>query len=373
MKRQVSYDRARFSTTQNEKENKAEEPLIRFFTPSELRAYMPEANTVLVGDSHISKGEVMVLGGEPGIGKSTAATELAFCGATGKDWFGLPVHAKFRTMIVQTENSRHRLKQEFLARCADSYLDDWIFVSEPPPYGLPLTNPRFQSDVMANVGRIRPDVVLLDPWNAAAKDQGAAEYAGTFDVLRNILPTGKDKPCLGVVAHTRKPKPSERRIGGPALLHLLAGSHILTSVPRAVFMLVRGDHEDETDNSVVFYNPKNNNGSKCARSAWSCTPAGYSPLPEFDWERFDGKAESGRKVIGFEHIVGVLGSGMLPRKDAVKRLAEVSGLGRRACEKALSSGGKFAAHLCCEGDCVKIASGANERTSLGNSVRSQKD
>lgn len=128
MKRQVSYDRARFSTTQNEKENKAEEPLIRFFTPSELRAYMPEANTVLVGDSHISKGEVVVLGGEPGVGKSTAATELAFCGATGKDWFGLPVHAKFKTMIIQTENS---------------YLDDWIFVSEPPPYGLPLTNPRF--------------------------------------------------------------------------------------------------------------------------------------------------------------------------------------------------------------------------------------
>jgi predicted ATP-dependent serine protease len=77
MKRQLSCDRARFSTTQNEKENKAEEPLIRFFTPSELCAYMPEANTVLVGDSHISKGEVMVLGGEPGIGKSTAATELA--------------------------------------------------------------------------------------------------------------------------------------------------------------------------------------------------------------------------------------------------------------------------------------------------------
>ena len=117
--------------------------MIRFYTPSELRAYMPEANTVLVGDSHISKGEVVVLGGEPGVGKSTAATELAFCGATGKDWFGLPVHAKFKTMIIQTENSRHRLKQEFLARCADSYLDDWIFVSEPPPYGLPLTNPRF--------------------------------------------------------------------------------------------------------------------------------------------------------------------------------------------------------------------------------------
>jgi AAA domain len=349
----TSTSKSKAAKPQNETANN-EEPWIRFFTPSELRNYEPEANTVLVGDCHISKGEVFVIGGEPGVGKSTAATELAFCGATGNDWFGLQVHAKFKTMIIQTENSRHRLKQEFLARCTYRYLDKCIFVSEPPPYGLPLTNPKFQTDVMAYLDRIRPDIVLLDPWNAAAKDAGAAEYGATFDALRNILPTGKAKPALGVVAHTRKPRPEERRTGGPGLMHLLAGSYVLTSVPRAIFMMVRGDRDDETDTSVVLFNPKNNNGGKMARSAWICSPEGYSPLPEFDWDRFDGTAESRRKVIGFEHIVKALGTGELQRRDAVKRIMEISGLGRRACEKAIAEAGKFAAHLCFDGEQVKI-------------------
>jgi predicted ATP-dependent serine protease len=121
---------------------KPREPRIRFFAPSELRDYKPDNDIVLVGDCHIMRGEVFVIGGEPGVGKSLSTTQLAVSGATGCDWFGLKLHRRFKTMIVQTENGRYRLQQEFSSLDCDR-IENWIRVSEPPPFGLTLSNPEF--------------------------------------------------------------------------------------------------------------------------------------------------------------------------------------------------------------------------------------
>lgn len=326
------------------------EPRIRFFKPSELRAYKPDEDVELVGECHIMRGEVFVIGGEPGVGKSTAATELAFCGATGVDWLGLTVHCRFKTMIVQNENGRYRLRQEYLARTQSAEIDGSILVSEPPPYGMTLNHADFLADIRAALDSFRPDVVVFDPWNAAAKDDKAADYAGAFDALRAMLPKGKDKPALGIVAHTKKPQAAEKRTGGSGLMHLLAGSYVLTSVPRAIFIMVRGGL-DETDNSVVCFNPKNSNGPCSPRRAWERGPEGFSPLNDFDWKAFEG-GEGGRKVIRSEHIREALGGDLWKRSEAVKRLMSVSGCGDRACQKALSEGGAFAGELRFDGEFV---------------------
>jgi AAA domain/DnaB-like helicase N terminal domain len=188
------------------------QPRIRFFAPRELRDFQqPESDIILVGDAHISRGEVFTIGGEPGVGKSRAATQLGISGATRRPWFGLPVHRQFKTMVVQTENGRYRLQQEFSALDCDE-IENWVRVSEPPPFGLTLNNPEFQGDVRAALDCFKPDCVILDPWNAAARDDKQRDYVETFDALRNLLPTGDDKPALGVIAHTHKP---QLKKGGP--------------------------------------------------------------------------------------------------------------------------------------------------------------
>jgi hypothetical protein len=53
--------------------NGEREPRIRFFAPSELRDFSADTDIVFVGDCHIMRGEVFVIGGEPGVGKSRAA------------------------------------------------------------------------------------------------------------------------------------------------------------------------------------------------------------------------------------------------------------------------------------------------------------
>src|SRR5437879_7730033 len=90
-----------------------EKPLIEFRSPLQLKNFTPPPGIVLVGDCHIVKGSVFVIGGAPGVGKSRSAVTLAVAGATGHDWFGLTVHRRFKTMIVQTENGEFRLAREF--------------------------------------------------------------------------------------------------------------------------------------------------------------------------------------------------------------------------------------------------------------------
>src|SRR6266516_612057 len=163
---------------------------IQFFSPSELLDFHPSGELVLAGDCHIMRGEVFVIGGEPGIGKSRAATQLGVCGGTLRPWFGLEVRQQFRTMIIQTEKGRYRLKQE-LSALNGQEIENWIRVSEPPPFGLALSNPQFQADIRSALRSFKPDCVVLDPWNAAAKDDKQRDYAETFDAIRALLSTGE--------------------------------------------------------------------------------------------------------------------------------------------------------------------------------------
>ena len=320
------------------------EPRIRFFTPSELRDYHPDNDVVLVGNCHIMRGEVFVIGGEPGVGKSRAATQLAVSGATGRDWFGLNVHRQFKTIIVQTENGRYRLQQEFSALDCDE-IENFIRVSEPPPFGLTLSNPEFQADIHAALDAFKPDCVILDPWNAAARDDKQRDYAETFDALRNLLPTGTDKPALGIVAHTRKPQINEKRTGGTGLMHLLAGSFILTSVPRCIFVMVRGT-DDETEDSVVWLNPKNSNGEHAPRSAWHRLTNGFTLATDFDWMEFD-KPTNERKIVTLEHLRKVFDDGVkeLELKEAAHALATIAAINERSAYNALAADGRFSQYL----------------------------
>jgi replicative DNA helicase len=59
------------------------EPLIEFRSPLELKNFTPSPGLVLVGDCHIVKGSLFVIGGAPGIGKSRAAVAMAVAGAHG--------------------------------------------------------------------------------------------------------------------------------------------------------------------------------------------------------------------------------------------------------------------------------------------------
>jgi hypothetical protein len=62
-----------------------------------------------------------------------------------------------------------------------------------------------------------------------------------------------------------------------------------------MFVMVRGSDE-ESDNLVVWCNPKNSNGPLTPRSAWDRNGAGFKPSQDFDWHDFDQPPENRKKI-----------------------------------------------------------------------------
>ena len=318
-------------------------PLIEFRSPSQLKAFVPPAGSVLVGECHIVRGSVFVIGGAPGVGKSRAGVALAEAGATGFGWFGLTVHRKFKTMIIQSENGEHRLKDEFSELDAE-LLDPWVRVCVPPPYGLAFDREDFRAVLSGSIAEFLPDIILLDPWNGVARDDKAADYLDTFKLVRSVIPAGENAPALGIVAHTRKPKADERA-SGRALLNTLAGSYVLGSVPRCVFVM-QAASDDPEDREVVWTCCKNNDGELGPRSAWVRSNGLFASVPDFDWDAFENAGKAERRTITEAVMALVFGNGAkrLTKTEARDALME-NGAGKTAAYAALKLDGRFGEHL----------------------------
>ena len=317
--------------------------LVEFQKPSEVINYTPPAGFVLVGNYHIQKNSPFVIGGAPGVGKSRGAVALAVAGATCADWFGLKVHRPFKTMIVQAENGRVRLKNEFAGLdCAA--LDEFVRVCSPPPFGFAFDKLAFCDLLRREIENFQPDVFILDPFNRLARDDKAKDYAQAFEELLAVLPNGDDAPALGIVAHTRKPR-AEERANGRALLNLLAGSYVIGSVPRAVFIM-QAASDDTEDKRVVWTCCKNNDGELGKHSAWERRNGLFVPVQDFDWKTFEAGGEKRRTVSRDDLDTLFEGGGrQLARNAAVEQLMEQTSLGKTACYQALKLDGKFSQHL----------------------------
>lgn len=314
---------------------------IEFHSPLDLRNYKPPNDVVLVGESHITRGGVFVIGGCPGVGKSRASVALAVAGATGQPWFGLSVPRRFKTLIIQNENGRLRLANEFAALNCEQ-LSEWVRVSAPPPYGLAFDHPDFCSQLRAAIEEFGPDVVMIDPWNAAARDEKAREYLETFDRIRAVIPAGDTGPALGIVAHTRKPKSEEISAGGRSLMNLISGSYVLTSVPRAVFIMQHASDEPE-ENRIIWTCCKNNDGPLGSRGVWERRNGLFVPVDDFDWDEFDSPSEK-RRGLTEDDVAAVFNGGKshMTRKQAMEALKEQTGCKQAAAYNALN---RFASRL----------------------------
>lgn len=321
------------------------------FSPSSMKTYTAPEGIQLVGDCHILKepGFVFVLGGPPGVGKSLGTIALAVAGSRGSgEWFGMQIHRKFKTMIIQTENGRYRLSRIFQELdCTE--LDDFVRISEPPPSGLLFQRSDFRKLVADKIAEFQPDVVVLDPWNSVALDQEQRTYLEAFTMLRSVLPP-QDPPALGISAHTRKPQ-SDERSKGRALMHIIAGSHVLSSVPRSIFVMQPATDEPD-DDQVVWTCCKNNDGELGKRTAWRRKIGLFEPVLNFDWDTFDSLSKDKRVVITTEMVEEVFKDGPLIRSLARDRLLELSGASKATIYKALSQTGRFADNLLFKEDTI---------------------
>jgi len=299
----------------------------------------------MVGEYHLQRGAISVLAGPPGCGKSRAALWLALKGAEGSgNWLGFEVHTQFRTLILQNENGLARLHRDFSELNLHEGLDDWLRISEPPPTGLNLLDVHFRADLKNAIREFSPHLVVVDPWNAMARDAMEKDYQQAFEHLRECLrESSEDAACL-ILHHLRKPKAEDRQ-RGRSLGNLLAGSYTIISVPRSVIILQPAS--DDTENSEVVVTPaKNNDGELGKRTAWTRSAGGFVEVEDFDWSQYDeGAAAKPRESKVQEHHLRELfenGRRTMPKAKAAAKLQEIAKVGRTAAYEALMvAGGRF--------------------------------
>lgn len=305
---------------------------IELLRRSEIIATELPPGVMLVGDAHLFRGGIFVLGGATGVGKSRAAVALAVAGATGADWFGLKVHRRFHTLILQSENGTLRLKPEFLDLPPE--IEKYVLNSKDTEFAF--HDPEFRDELRALIATHQPDVVIIDPWGDAVTDNMEKEYRAAFQHIRECLPDEEFGPALFIVAHTRKPRMGER-ISGRGLLNLLSGSQVLGSKPRAAFVL-QAASEDPEDDQVVFTCCKNNNGALGKPSAWRRRNGPFEEVPDFDWPTFYGEGDGAKNEKITEAVMGQVfdnGAAWHSKGAAVARLMELTGCGKSAAYGAL--------------------------------------
>ena len=319
-----------------EKTLSPKKPHIEIYSPIRLKNYVPPPDIQLVGDCHIvgDKSHTAIIGGPGGVGKSLALNWLAIAGATGEgEWFGLPVHRKFKTFIIQNENSPYRLAQNFKHLDCDM-LEDYVRITAPPEYGMLLHSDDFRKELSDQITSFIGDesaVVAFDPFNSGAPDQEQRTYLDTFALLKSLLPP---KASLMIAHHLRKPQSAELS-KGRSLMFMLAGSYVLTSVPRAVFVMQPAS-DDVEDDHVVWTCSKNNNGELGKRSAWKRQNGIFANVVSFDWDTFDADSKDKRVVVTEEMVQEVFQGGQLLLTDARDKLLELSGASKASCYRALS-------------------------------------
>lgn len=320
------------------------EPMIEFFSPSEIMRFEIPDSHHLVGDNHINMSSIVVLGGAPDVGKSICGDSLAYSGANGTDWMGYTVHRNFRTLVIQNENGPSRLKSNFVRAGLDTAkLDDWIRICKPPPYGFCFKQEAFRTALKNYIDNFKPEVVIIDPFTAMVYDQDSREYLMAFETLLSILPKGDNRPALFIIAHTRKPQTDERA-SGRALLKLLAGSYVLGSIPRTAFVL-QAASDDVEDNRVVITCCKNNDGEKGKRTAWRHENGLFQPEPNFSWAEFDSSDKDKRVTITEDMMNELFQNGWLTLREAREKLEELSGAHRSTVFRALTAAGRFGKRL----------------------------
>jgi len=322
---------------------------LEWFSPSELRDFQEPEGHNLVGDYHIQRGAISVLAGAPGVGKSRAALSLAIRGAYGDgDWFGLPVHCQFRTLMLQNENGLVRLHHDFEEIKLPAAFDSWLRVSSPPPLGMLMDNPLFRTELRAMVADFAPHLLTVDPWNSVARDAMEKDYQQAFVWLREALAESKENPACLVVAHTRKPK-TDDRARGRGLINLISGSYTIFSVPRSA-MILQSASDNMEDDRVVFSAVKNNDGKSIKPTAWERRDGGFFLVKDFDWEEFDAGGGGRKKgpTVTEEHLRTLFDDGgvWLPQKEAAEKLMGIAEVGRSTAYDALKTvGGRFSALL----------------------------
>lgn len=315
---------------------------LKIWKASELKDFVPPDHLELVGDNEIFMGYegVVVFAGPGSSGKSLAAAALALAGARGNGfWMGRKVHRQFKTLVIQAENGKRRLKNMLgmmTANHPEIDIENHVFFSEPPEGGLPFETNDFRAALREEVARIKPSLVILDPWSHVGCEDSADAIKAKLTEIRSCFPYGDDCPCLMIIAHTKKPRAEDVR-RGRGLMYMVSGSINLVNTSRCCYVMLPWT-DDIEDKRVYFATPKLNDGANYAPTVWERKFGTFFVHDDKTNPKDFGKTdEEERGAISEEDLRNAFGDKPeLGASALVKQLIAVAGAAQSTAWRAIS-------------------------------------
>lgn len=317
---------------------------LKIWTFDEIMSYEPPEHYQLVGDNEICMGYegVTVLAGPGSSGKSLVVSNLILASARGSGyWMGRKVHRPFKIYYIQAENGATRIKAEVKAM-AENHPElnfrEHVFISNPPEGGIPFHRADFRARVREDIARIKPDLVVLDPWSQVAAEDAAKEVVDKLAEIRSCFPAGEACPGLFIVAHTKKPRPEDVR-KGRGLVNMVSGSIALPNTARTVYVLLPWS-DDTEDKRVYWSTPKLNNGEMYAPTVWVRKFGTFFEHDEKTNPKEFGRTDDEREKITEEHLHACFEkTPELKSGELVKKLVKISGAGESTAWRAIGEDG----------------------------------
>ncbi len=241
-----------------------------------LFAYQIDETENILDDSLISAGELALLIGPSGIGKSRIAVQLIFDILLGTaSWLNtLPIHRHaMKILIIQTENSVKRLKFDFGKQMAGCSMAQRGIVNNLLRFHVPLTaeDRDLFLDDPANVQRLertvrlhKPDLILLDPYGdlfAGDNENDAMQARRTAKAIFHVSQAYSPKTAILLVHHSRAGREAASGSVGWDRQAYGRGSKALVSIARSQINVAPGDEEN---NHLIISCGMNNNGREFA-------------------------------------------------------------------------------------------------------------
>lgn len=299
-------------------------------TVAQLEATQLAPPDAMLGNGILSRGDWGMIHAREGLGKTWITLELAASLCTGMSWYGLPVHGRFRVLVLSLEMGAYFMRDRF-RKILDAMLD-WLpeerlqvegqlftVTRDDLPY-CDMLEPGFTSWLAEFCKANGIDVVILDPLSEF--------FHGAENSRKDVAPIVKwvkEFPSLSggctpaLIQHERK-QTSQGDQGDDASASI--GSVGLIASARWSFRLSKPDKEQGAPYQL------------------KCTKSNNAPMPDPIWLK---REDDGRLSL----TAGPSGSSDYSKREALKFLGTVTsacpeeigaavGMSKRWAERAMT-------------------------------------
>ena len=328
--------------------------------PSEFAQYSPPEDDAIVAEATGTAGEkdaiywrdgqLALLVGPGGVGKSRLTLQLAVCQILSYDFLGFKLPGPPRRwLLLGNENSARRVKEELEALTGNQTEEKKKLLEEnlriqavidSSSDSLGLDDPEALKRIMAAAKDFKPDVLVIDPWEAFITGGDCNDSPKTREsvrLLRRIFSPHNERLALLIVHHSREGAEAIRKAEGFDAGGYVKGSKTLRSMARFAWNVAPGDAEDGRE--IVIVCGKINDARKFkTRGATLDETKAYNLNPDFsvdDWVSNVTGKHSGKSCT-IKDVVTAVRDAHHTTKEIVDAVASITAAGARTIKRRLS-------------------------------------